>query len=126
MTISNKVLEYFRSCEGISNFFSFSTPATAVAKGNSSQSKRKICCGGGDRKFLEKGCNRKSSYEKDFCKKSVCEQFISSKEKEWGQQACHQLKNLNQYTPHRHFKIESLQLLRTGGSSRATTFVNWI
>ena len=25
-----------------------------------------------------------------MCKKSVCEQFISSKEKGWGKQACHQ------------------------------------
>ena len=88
--ISHKGSEYFRNCEGISNSFSFSTPATAVAKGNSSQSKRKICSGREDWKSLEKGCNRKSSYEKGFCKKSVCEQFISSQEKGWGKQACHQ------------------------------------
>ena len=69
----------------ISNSSSFSTLATVVAKGNSSQSKRKMCSDGGDLKSLEKGCNRKSSYEKGFCKKSVCEQSISSKEKGCGQ-----------------------------------------
>ena len=31
--------------------------------------KQKLCSGGGDWKSLENGCNRKSSYEKRFCKK---------------------------------------------------------
>ena len=84
MRAFNKGSEYFKNCERISKSFSFSTPATAVAKGNSSQSKRKICSGGGHWKSLEKGCSRKSSYEKDFCKNSVSEQAISSKEKRWG------------------------------------------
>ena len=106
MAISNKGLEYFRNCEGISNSFSFSTPATAVAKGNSSQSKRKICSGGGDWKSLEKGCNRKSSYEKGFCKKSVCEQFISSEEKGWRQQACHQFEESKLVHPPPPFQNE--------------------
>ena len=111
VAMSNKGSEYFRNCEGISNSFSFSTPATAVAKGNSSQSKIKICSGRGDWKSLEKGCDRKFSYEKRFCKKSVCEQFISSTEKGWGQQACHQFEESNQYIPHHHFKMEILQSL---------------
>ena len=76
---SNKGSGHFRKCEGISNPFSFSIPATAVAKRKSSQFKRKICSGGGDWKSLEKDCNRKSSHEKAFCKKSVCDQSISSK-----------------------------------------------
>ena len=54
---------------------------------------KKNCSGGGDWKSLEKGCNRKISYEKGFCKKPVCEQFISSEEKGKGQQACHQTLN---------------------------------
>ena len=95
VAMSNKGSEYFRNCERISNSFSFSTPATAVATGNSSQSKIKICSGRGDWKSLEKGCIRKCSYEKGFCKKSVCEQFISSAEKGWGQQACHQFEESN-------------------------------
>ena len=109
VAISNKGSGYFRNCEGISNSFSFSTPATAVAKGISSQSKRKICSGGGDRKSLEKGCNRKSSYEKGFCKKSVYEQFISTEEKGWGQQACHQFEESKSVHPSPSFKMESLQ-----------------
>ena len=40
--------------------------------------------------LYEKVCNRKTSYKKGFSKKSVCEQLISSKEKGWGQQTCHQ------------------------------------
>ena len=89
----------FRNCEGISNFFSFSIPATAVTKGNASQFKRKICSGGGDSKCLEKGCNRKSSYQKGFYKKPVCEQSITSKEKGWGQQACHQFEESKSVQP---------------------------
>ena len=81
---SNKGSEYFRNCEGISNSFSFSTPATEVVMGNSSHSKRKICSDSGDWKYLEKSCNGKNSYEKGVCKKSVCEQSICSKEKGWG------------------------------------------
>ena len=106
MAISNKGSEYFRNCEGISNSFSFSNLATAVAKGNSSQSKRKICRGGGDWKSLEKRCNRKKSYEKGFCKKSVCEQFISSKEKGWGQQVCHQFEEPKSIHPAPPFQNE--------------------
>ena len=90
VAISDKGSEYFRNYEGISYYSSFSTSATAVAKGNSSQSKRKISSGGGDRKSLEKGCNSKSSYEKGFCEKSVSEQSISSEEKGWGEQTCDQ------------------------------------
>ena len=45
--------EYFRNCEGMLNSFSFSTPATAVTRRNSSQTKRKICSGKGDWKFLK-------------------------------------------------------------------------
>ena len=56
---SNKGSEHFRSCKEPSNSFSFSTPATAVTKGNSFQSKGKICSGGEDWKSLEKVCNRK-------------------------------------------------------------------
>ena len=63
------------------HFLSFSTPTAAATKGNSSHSKRKICRCGGDSKSLEKGCNRKSLYQKAFCKNSVREQSISSKEK---------------------------------------------
>ena len=99
MGTSNKGSEYFKNCEEISNSFSFSKPATAVVKKNSSQSKRKICTGGGDWKSLEKGCNRKSSYEKDFCKKPVCKQSISSKEKGLGQQACHQFEEIESVHP---------------------------
>ena len=40
---SDKGSEYFRNCEKILNSFSFPTPATHVAWGNSSQSQRKIC-----------------------------------------------------------------------------------
>ena len=40
---------------------------------------------------LKKGCNRKSSNEKGFYKKSVCEKSISSKEKGWGRQTCHKI-----------------------------------
>ena len=40
VAISNKGSEYIRNCEGRSNSFSLSTPATVVAKGNSSQSKK--------------------------------------------------------------------------------------
>ena len=45
---SDKGSEYFRNCERISNSFSSPTPAAKVAWGNSAQSKRKICSGGGD------------------------------------------------------------------------------
>ena len=45
---SNKGTEYFRNCEGISNSCPFSTPATVVAKENSSQSKSNICSSGRD------------------------------------------------------------------------------
>ena len=86
---SNKGTEYFRNCEGISNSCPFSTPATVVAKENSSQSKSNICSSGGDWKSLGKGCNRKSLYKKGFCKNSVCEQSILGKEKGWEQQFCH-------------------------------------
>ena len=109
VAISNKGSGYFKNCKGISNSFPFSTPATTVAKGNSSQSKRKICSGGGECKSREKGCNRKSSYEKGFCKKSVCEQYISSEEKGWGQQACHQFEESKSVHPSPSFKMESLQ-----------------
>ena len=81
---SNKRSQYFRNCEGISNSFSFATSATTLAKRNSSQSKRKICSGGGGWKSLETGCNRKTSYEKNFCKKSVYQQSISRNEQGWG------------------------------------------
>ena len=86
-----------------------SQPAPAVAKGNSSQSKRKICSGGGDWKSLEKGCNRKSSYEKGFCKKSVCKESISRKEKGWKQQASHQFEESKSVHPPQHFKMENQQ-----------------
>ena len=66
-------------------FFFLSTPATGIANGNSSQSKRKIWSSGRDWKSFEIGCNRKISYEKDLCIKSVSEQSISCKEKWWGQ-----------------------------------------
>ena len=99
MGASNKGSEYFKNCEGMSNSFSFSTPATAVVKKNSTQSKRKICTGGGDWKSIEKGCNRRSSYEKDFCKKSVWKQSIFSKEKGLGQQACRQFEELESVHP---------------------------
>ena len=68
---SRKVSDSFKNCKGIRDSFSFSIGATGVAKGNSSQSKRKIRSGGGDWKSLEIGFNRKSSYKKDFCLKSV-------------------------------------------------------
>ena len=109
---SNKGSEYFRNCEETSNLFCFSTPATAVAKVNSSQSKRKICSGGGDWKSLEKGFSIDSLYKKYFCKKSVCKESISSKEKGWGKQCFHQLKQSKSVHPPLHFKMESLQSLR--------------
>ena len=109
---SNKGSEYYRNCEETSNLFCFSTPATAVAKVNSSQSKRKICSGGGDWKSLEKGFNIDSLYKKYFCKKSVCKESISSKEKGWGKQCFHQLKQSKSVHPPLHFKMESLQSLR--------------
>ena len=109
---SNRGSEYFRNCEGTSNLFCFSTPATAVAKVNSSQSKRKICSDRGDWKSLEKEFNINSLYKKDFCKKSVCEESISSKEKGWGKQCCHQLKESKSVHPPPHFKMERLQSLR--------------
>ena len=99
VVISNKGSEYFRNCEGISDSFSFSTLATAVAKGNSSQSKRQIRSGEGDWKSPGKHCNRKSSYEKGFCKKSVCKQSISSEGKGWEQQACHQFEESKSVHP---------------------------
>ena len=49
--------------------------------------------------LLRKGCNRKSSYEKGFCKKSVCEHFIFSKEKGWRKQACHQFEESKSVHP---------------------------
>ena len=77
--------QYFRNCERIENSFSFSTPAAAATKENFYQSKRKICSD-----ISRKRLNWKSLYKKGFCKESVCEHSISSKEKGWGQQTCHQ------------------------------------
>ena len=63
------------------------------------QSKRKICSRGGDWKSLEKSCNSKSSYEKGFCQKSLCEESISSEEKGFWQQTCHQFEEFKSVHP---------------------------
>ena len=101
---SNKGSAYFRNREGISNSFFFSTPATAVDKGNSSQSERKIGSSRGDWKSLEKGCNRKSSYEKGFCQGQCVNNLFLVKNR-----FIFNLKNLNQYI--HHDKMESQKSL---------------
>ena len=55
---------------------------------------------------------KKVPIKKVSAKKSVFEQSISSKEKGWGQQACHQFKESKSVHPHHHFKMETLQSLR--------------
>ena len=74
MGSSNKGSEYFRNCEGISSSFSFSTPATEVVKGDSSQSKRKCVV------TVEIGnILKKVAMEKTHIKKvSAKSQFVSN------------------------------------------------
>ena len=102
---SDKRSEYLRNCEGISNF---STPATAVAKRNSSQSRRKICSGGGDWKFLENVAIEKFHMKKVSAKSQFVSNLFLVKKEDGGNRLVINLKNLNQYIPHHHFKMESL------------------
>ena len=107
---SNKGSEYVRNCGGISNPISFSTPATGVAKGNSSQSKRKIVADEiGD--LLKMVAIEKVLMEKVSAKRQFVSNLFPVKKK-YGNRPIISFKNLNQYIPHHHFKMNSLQSLK--------------
>ena len=68
---------------------------------------------------LEKGCNRKVCVKKFSAKSFFIIQSVSSKEKGWGQQVCHQFEKSNSVHSPPHFEMDSLHsvLWRIGTST---------
>ena len=110
---SNKGSKYFRNYEGISNSFSFLTPATAVAKGNSSQAKRKIILVEKIRNLLKKVVLERIYTKKFSAERQFASNLFLAKQKDGQNRSVINLKDLNQYIPHHNFKMESLKSSRT-------------
>ena len=104
--------EYFRICEKTSNYFFFSLSATAVAKINFSQSKKKSVLVEEIRNLLKKVAIEKVHLKKISPKSQLVSNLFIVKKMDGGNRPVINLKNLNQCIPQHHFKMESLKSLR--------------
>ena len=75
--------------------------------------------------LLKKVAIEKVHMKKVFAKSQFVSNLFPVKKRDGGNRPVINLKNLNQYIPHHHFKMEGLQSLRVS-SSRATSCENWI
>ena len=111
---SNKVSGHFRNCEEISNSFFFSTPdRVQLPKKIRLFLKEKPVVTEEIGNLLKKVAIEKLQ-SKRFLKKSVFVQSISSKAKEWKQQACHQFEKSKSVHPQPSFQTGDPTILQAG------------
>ena len=112
VAISNKGSEYFKNCEEMSNSFFFSQPLQPLPREINLNLKEKSLVAEEIGNLLKKVAIEKSHMKEVFAKNQFVSNLFLMKKKDGGSRPVINLKNLNQYIPHHHFKMERLQPLR--------------